>query len=142
MQSPTKPRRPGSRGRAAETYQSRRSPKAEIEKCWAKSARTLYARLRRGHAKELGHYQHFIENADDGMCEHGCEDDDTIEHALCRCMATEEARYRTVGGDTTVAMLVTHPNECRKILSTRFGELKLPAESATPPSRDQHTDNH
>jgi len=114
--------------RASETYQERRGPKMEVEKRWPQDVRSLYSCLRTGHAKELNHYQHFIDNADDGLCEHGCEEDDTIEHALCRCDATAEARQRVLGGEATVSMLVTHPNECRKVLSARFKGLKLATE--------------
>lgn len=69
--------------RAKETYQQRYSPKFDVEKKWPRNIRTLYARLRTGHEVELRKYRHFIETEEDNLCEHGCGEEESIEHVLC-----------------------------------------------------------
>ena len=43
-------------GRAVEIYEKKRKPNMEVEKKWPQKVRTLYARLRTNHAKELKSY--------------------------------------------------------------------------------------
>ena len=47
---------------AKEMYRERRRPKFEIESKWTRRMRSLFARLRSNHAKELAYYQHKIGN--------------------------------------------------------------------------------
>ena len=58
--------------RAVKIYGKRRKPNMEVEKKWPRKVRTLYARLRTNHAKELKSYLKFIEAEDDDLCEAGC----------------------------------------------------------------------
>ena len=51
-----------SHSRAKQMYGDRRGPKTKVEKKWSRRQRTLFARLRTNHAKELKHYQHRIGN--------------------------------------------------------------------------------
>ena len=46
--------------RAKETYGGRKSPRFDVDKQWPRSVRSLFARLRTGHAKELKLYTHLI----------------------------------------------------------------------------------
>jgi ribonuclease HI len=114
--------------RAKETYQERHSPKFDVEKTWPKDIRTLYARLRTGHTTELRQFQDFIDAEEDGLCEHGCGVDETIKHVLCDCVATMEARARNCEEPVTISMMISRPEMCRKILASRYGELRLPEE--------------
>ena len=109
--------------RAVEIYGKRRKPKMEVEKKWPRKVRTLYARLRTNHAKELKSYLKFIEAEDDDLCEAGCGAPDTIKHVLCECQQTSAARQKYWSGETTMAMMVTEPEVCRRILATRFTDL-------------------
>ena len=118
--------------RAAKTYESRRSPKVEIEKKWPRNVRSLYARLRSGHAAELKKFRFFIEKEEDAMCEEGCGEEESIEHVLCRCNATLAARVKLCESEVTIQMMTTDPDTCRKILMTRFGQLRLPEENKSP----------
>jgi ribonuclease HI len=108
--------------RAGGIYGERRKPRIEIEKTWSRRVRTLYARIRTGHAKELKAYRHDIEKEDDPNCE-TCNVPEDTEHVLCHCAATEEARVRNWNGEVTMRMLVEQPDVCRKILGTRFKAL-------------------
>ena len=110
--------------RAINTYGDRRSPKMEIERTWSRNVRSLYARLRTGHAKELKDYRHrILEKEDDPNCE-TCGIAETIEHVLCNCAVTEEARVRNWNGNVELRMMVSEPEVCRKILAARFPILK------------------
>ena len=108
--------------RAKETYGERKKPKMEIEKSWPRAVRTLYARLRSGHCKELKHYQYMIEVADDPFCE--CGEVDTIHHVLCECPILDSIRRSKIGEPMRLSHLVTQPEECRTILAQRFKGLR------------------
>ncbi len=125
-----------SHARALETYGDRRGPKMEVERPWPRSRRTLFARLRTGHAMELKAYRHKIEKEDDPNCEH-CGVPETIEHVLCKCSALDEARARNWEGEVTIQMMVEEPEVCRKILSSRFPTLKATKKDVE--SRDGET---
>ena len=75
----------------------------------ATKMRTLFARIRTEDAPELRSYQHFINAADDDLCEEGCGKPDTNIHALCECNATEEARGREWHGEVVISLMVSHP---------------------------------
>ena len=94
-----------------------------MEKTWPRHVRSLYARLRTGHCKELGNYAYMIEIADDPFCE--CGDVETIDHVLCKCPILETTRRRLFGGPVSLSQLVTEPEKCRKLLSQRFTGLKM-----------------
>jgi len=109
-------------------YGDRLSPKMDVEKTWPRHVRSLFGRLRTGHAQQLRSYLHFIQAADDDLCEEGCEKTDTNVHALCECSATAAARQRHWDGEVVISMMVTHPEVARKILRSRFKGLFLPRE--------------
>ena len=113
--------------RASETYGDLRKPKYKEERQWPKKTRSLYARLRTGHAKELKHYRWRIEQEDDALCEECGEEDETIEHVLCKCGRDATRQCEIIPGrNFNLGMLTTHPEECRRLLERRFEELKLP----------------
>ena len=117
--------------RAKDVYGERRAPKLEVEKQWPRSVRTMFSRLRTDQDKELKRYRcEFLQLEDDSLCDEGCDESETIEHVLCRCVATSEARARYAEGEVNMKMMVTEPNTCRKILTSRFGQLRLPNEKA------------
>ena len=89
--------------RAAETYLARKKPKFDVEKNWPRHVRSLYARLRTGHCKELGNYAYMIEIADDPFCE--CGDVETIDHVLCECPILETTRRRLFEGPVSLSQL-------------------------------------
>jgi len=109
--------------RAKEIYGERKRPRTEIESKWPRSVRTLYGRLRTGHAKELNYYQHKIGNIPSPNCEE-CSEIEDIQHVLTKCPRLEEARVRHWHSKVDVSMLVSHPEECRQILAHRFPRLK------------------
>ena len=109
--------------RAKKTYGARKKPKMDIEKSWPRAVRTLYARLRSGHSKELKHYQYMIEIADDPFCE--CGEVDTICHVLFECPILESIRRSTICEPVGLSHFVTQPEECRTILAQRFKGLRL-----------------
>jgi len=112
---------------AKEMYRERRRPKFEIESKWTRRMRSLFARLRSNHAKELAYYQHKIGNIESPNCLE-CNVPETIKHVLCACPATEETRVRNCHeGNMHVSMMITHPEVCRKILENRFPGLKYPS---------------
>ena len=78
--------------RASATYGERRKPRFEIERAWPRNVQTLFARIRTGHAKELRYYRYLIETEEDPLCERCGEDNETIEHVLCHCLALELER--------------------------------------------------
>ena len=77
--------------RAKETYQGTRKPKSKIEKKWPKCVRSLYARLRTGHVKELKTYRHRLGLEEDGICAECKLEDETIEHVLAAALLTPQA---------------------------------------------------
>ena len=112
--------------RAEETYASRRKPRFDLEQKWPRSVRTLYARLRTGHVKELKQYRYLIDQEDDPYCECGMGEE-TIEHLLCKCPSLERARALNVEGTVSMELMVSDPEGCRRILQTKFQGLKLPS---------------
>ena len=110
--------------RAKSIYQDRRKPKYEMEKNWPRKIRTLYNRLRTGHAKELAYYRYLIEKEDHPECQCG-EEKETTEHILCRCKLLNDERMKHDLSNTTPDRLVTDPDRCRKFLSIRIPELAL-----------------
>ena len=116
--------------RAKEIYGEQRRPKVEIESKWPRSVRTLYGRLRTGHAKELNYYQHKIGNILSPDCE-VCGEIEDIKHVLTKCPRLEEARARHWHSKVDVSMLVSHPEVCRQILAHRFPKLKYRNEKQT-----------
>ena len=123
-----------SHSRASATYKERRLPKYDIEKEWPLEVRMTYTRIRTGHAMELKRYRHFIGITEDNLCDEGCGVEESVEHVLCNCAATAESRARQGQNEVTIDMMVTHPNVCRKILMTRFGQLRLPSEKRQTPA--------
>ena len=116
--------------RAMATFKDRREPRIEVEMKWPRKVRTLFARLRTGHAKELAYYRYLIESGDDAICEECGEEEETIEHVLCRCVALEEERRRRIEGEITIDKMVTDPEACREILQKRFPGLKITRDTA------------
>ena len=71
--------------RAKETYADKRGPKVEVEKNWPCSVRTLYSRLRTGHAKELAYYRYKIDKDNDPFCRPFEGEHESIKHILFTC---------------------------------------------------------
>ena len=114
----------GTDGRAAEMFGERRSPMNE-EKTWPEKVQQVYGRLRCGHAKELASYQRRIEMTDSGICQHcDMEEEETVDHVLCRCPQLANARREMWPEDFTMKMMVTNPDVCRKVLGRRFPALR------------------
>ena len=111
--------------RAIKIYGTRRSPRFDIESKWPRDVRRKFQQLRTDHCKELRYYRYLIEKDDFPYCECGTGEEQTLEHVLCRCPALEERRQRQIGGDVTMDMMVSEPEQCRKILEGRIPELKL-----------------
>ena len=115
--------------RAKETFGERRKPKFEVERAWTRSVRSLFSRLRTGHAKELKQYKYKIEAEDDPYCE--CEEaEETIKHVLCDCPRLARARALGSTEKLTVSHMISDPERCRHILSTRFPGLKIHTHDA------------
>ena len=119
--------------RAKQTFRDRTSTKAEIECLWPRSTRSLYARLRSNHAKELKHYRHHkLKTEPDALCPCGTGEEETIDHLLTRCPRLDDAREKYCPGrNLTVEMLVKEPDICRKILATLYVRLKLKTDNKT-----------
>ena len=111
--------------RAVNIYKERRAPKLEVEKKWNRKARSLYARIRSGHANELQDYRTRVLGKDESPNCIECNVNEDTEHVLCHCSITEEARARNWSGKVELGMLVTHPEVCRIILLPRFPALEL-----------------
>jgi len=122
--------------RAKALYGQRRAPKYAIEKIWPKGVRRLFARMRTDHDPELRWYREFVGAEESNWCEEGCDVVEDVEHMLCECPSTMEARRRYWEGAVTLDMMVTHPEECRKILATRVGQLRLPNEETNNRSQE------
>ena len=110
--------------RALKVFGERRKPK-EAEKGWTERIKRLYGRLRSDHAKELRAYQKRIGVVSEGYCIFcDTEEEETIEHVLCRCPQLECARREMWPGKFSVDMLVTHPDMCRELLGRRYPALR------------------
>ena len=110
--------------RAREIFEDRRKPKDEESK-WPMRVRNMFRRLRCDHATELKCYGKRIGLEASDMCIH-CDMDavENIRHVLTECPQLE-ARRRSLHPDRfTVSMMTTHPEVCRKLLASRFEELK------------------
>merc|ERR1712188_29948 len=96
-----------------------------MEKKWPESIRRLYSRIRCDHAKELKAYQKRIGIVEDGTCSH-CEmnEEETVEHVLCKCPQLEQARKEEWSGAFKMEMLVSEPDVCRKVLGRRFSAIR------------------
>ena len=115
--------------RAAKMFGERRKPK-EIEKGWKERIKRLYGRLRSDHAKELRAYQKRVGIVSEGICIYcDTDEEETIEHVLCRCPQLECARREMWPAGFTVDMLVTHPDMCRELLGRRYPALRRTANS-------------
>ena len=94
----------------------------------ARRVKTLYARLHTGHANELADFRvHILKQDEDINCKE-CQVPEDIEHALCYCAVTEEARTCNWDGKVKMEMLRDEPEVCRKILFARFPGLSLKKE--------------
>ena len=51
-------------------------------------------------------------------------EEETIEHVLCRCPQLEAVRRREWPEPFTTKMLVANPELCRKVLARRFAALR------------------
>ena len=112
--------------RAKKMYGKRLNPKFDVEKTWTRKIRSLFARLRTDHAKELANYRHRIGTAESPDCVE-CQVPETIEHLLCHCPSLEEARARVwPHGKVTINMMVENPEVCRQILQKRIPNLRTP----------------
>ena len=113
--------------RAAKMFGERRKPK-EIEKGWKERIKRLYGRLRSDHAEELRAYQKRVGIVSEGICIYcDTDEEETIEHVLCRCPQLECARREMWPAGFTVDMLVTHPDMCRELLGRRYPALRRTA---------------
>ena len=112
--------------RARNTYKDRRKPKVDVEKKWPRSVRSLFARLRTGHAMELRAYRHRLDEEVDPMCEICGEEEETIEHVLCKCPADEQFLRVNYREELKIANMTTDPELCRRVLERRFPALELP----------------
>ena len=108
--------------RAQEVYREKRKPKFKAEKSWSRRVRSLYARLRTGHAKQLKQYRYQIDADDDPYCVCGEEED--IRHILCECPILDKVRREIMQEPVEMHHLVTEPEKCRLILATKINELK------------------
>ena len=110
--------------KAASMFGDRRKPK-EVEKQWPEKVRRTYARIRCDHAKELRAYQKRINMTSEGICIY-CDmnEEETVEHVLCRCPQLELARREVWPEEIIMKMLVTHPDVCRKLLGRRYPALR------------------
>ena len=125
--------------RAKKVYGERRCPKFEVEKRWPRNVRSLYARLRTGHAKELRDYRYKIDQEDDPFCDYtGCGQEvaQTIQHVLVDCPALKTIREEECRGKVTpekpfsLEYMTTHPEMCRKILSLQITGLNYTHKNA------------
>ena len=109
---------------ASQMFGERRKPRKEEEE-WPDNVRSLYARLRCNHAKELRSYQKRIGITNVGNCIYcDMDEEENINHVLCRCPQLECARREAWPDGFTTEMLVQRPNICRKLLGRRFPALR------------------
>ena len=111
--------------RAAKMYKEKRGPIYEVERNWPRNARRNFQQLRTDHSKLLKNYRYLIDLEEDPFCDCGMQEEETIEHILCRCPALELQRIRHFAGEVTVSMMVTEPEICRRILKHRFKDLEI-----------------
>ena len=114
----------GTDGRAAKMFGERRRPTKE-ERSWPEKIQRVFARLRCGHAKELKEYQKRIGTASSGICIYcDLDEEETVEHVLCRCPQLEIARREEWPEVFNIEMLVTNPDVCRRVLGRRYPALR------------------
>ena len=77
---------------------------------------------------KLPYYQNKIKLDDDAKCMSGRGVDKTIEHVLCECVATMDARKSLRRNLLTPLMLTTNPEICHSKLATWYGDLRLPTK--------------
>ena len=111
--------------RAKAIFGRRRGPRRNIEKNWSRRARSMFARLRTDHAKELKEFRYRIlkteETPDCDLC--GLEAE-TSMHILSRCPAHAKIRREEFpDGVVTRDMIVQKPDKCRRIMGERFKDL-------------------
>ena len=115
--------------RASSTYGGQRKPDFKTEREWPKHVRSLYSRLRTGHAMELKSYRFRLGQEEDAVCDECGDEEETIEHIICNCPAEEARRQRLKdGGVFQMTMMTTHAETCRKLLERRFEGLILPPD--------------
>lgn len=102
--------------RAMDTYGSRHKPDFKTERQWPKAVRTLFSRLRTGHALELNSYQHRLDPTKNAKCVECQQEDETIEHVLCNCPAEARRQQLKPDGNFTTGDLVSKPELCRQLL--------------------------
>ena len=111
-------------GRAAPMFGERRNPKEE-EKNWPESVQRAYGRIRSGHATEQKEYRKRIGTTESGICIFcDLDEEETVEHVLCKCPQLEVARRKEWPEAFTTHMLVTNPEICRKVLGRRYPALR------------------
>ena len=110
--------------RAKEVFGERRRPK-DAEKKWPMKIRNVFRRMRCDHATELKCYRKRIKLDLSDLCIH-CDLDavENIKHVLTEYPQLEAKRRSLHPESFTVSMLTTHPEVCRKLLASRFTELK------------------
>ena len=77
--------------------------------------RSLYARLRTGHAKQLKEYLYKIDAEDDPYCDCGLMEEQTIKHLLCDCPQLARARVmesQESQEQVTMQHMTTDPEMC------------------------------
>ena len=114
--------------KAQAIFQNSQIPKIEMEETWPKRVRTKFAQLRSGHAMEFRYYWKKVEPDGSATCPNACGVDETITHVLCECVLTSDARRRFWKGAVTPAMITNHPDVCRRILESKYEELRLLAK--------------
>ena len=115
--------------RAARTFKDKRQPRTDIEKKWPRKVRSLYARLRSGHSKELSYYSWLIEKQDDPSCKCGAEKE-TIEQVIAECPLLDEDRRNLDMTNAKLETMVKNPEASRKLLMTRFPGLQVRDENS------------
>ena len=70
---------------------------------------------------ELGAYRHRIDEDTNPMCEICGEEEETIDHVLCRCPVDEQFRRH----ELKIVHMTSDQDLCRRILVKRFPALEL-----------------
>ena len=91
--------------------------------------RSLYARLRSGHSKELSYYSWLIEKQDDPSCKCGAEKE-TIEQKVVECPLLDEDRRALDMTNAKMETMVKDPERSRKLLMTRFPGFQIRDENS------------
>ena len=109
--------------RASKIFEERRRPR-DVEKKWPMRVRSMFSRLRSGHATELKAYRKRIGLDVSDLCIH-CDMDavEDIHHILCVCPQLEETRRRLHPENFVDSMLTMHLEVCRKLIAKRFEQL-------------------